>query len=327
MQRREFITLLGGAAAAAWPLAARAQQPAMPMVGFLNPGSSEATRYQVTAFVQGMSQTGYVEGRNVSIEYRWANNEYDQLPALAADLVRRQVAAIAVVAPVGALAAKQATRSIPVVFAVGSDPVKDGLVGSLNRPGGNITGATFFANLLDSKRLGLLHQFVPDANVIAALLNPKNANFELEKNETQEAARTLGLELVLLQASTEREIDDSFMTLTQQHAATLFVAGDAFLGGHAEQIAKLAVRDGIPTSFGLREQAAAGGLMSYGASITEAVRQAGNYVGRILKGEKPADLPVQQPTKFEFVINLKTAKALGLTIPQSMLLLADEVIE
>jgi putative ABC transport system substrate-binding protein len=327
MQRREFITLLGGGAAAAWPLAARAQQPAMPMVGFLNPGSSEATRYQVTAFVQGMSQTGYVEGRNVSIEYRWANNEYDQLPALAADLVRRQVAAIAVVAPVGALAAKQATRSIPVVFAVGSDPVKDGLVGSLNRPGGNITGATFFANLLDSKRLGLLHQFVPDANVIAALLNPKNANFELEKNETQEAARTLGLELVLLQASTEREIDDSFMTLTQQHAATLFVAGDAFLGGHAEQIAKLAVRNGIPTSFGLREQAAAGGLMSYGASITEAVRQAGNYVGRILKGEKPADLPVQQPTKFEFVINLKTAKALGLTIPQSMLLLADEVIE
>jgi putative ABC transport system substrate-binding protein len=279
------------------------------------------------AFAQGMSQTGYVEGRNVAVEYRWANGQYDQLPAIAAELVRRQVAVIGVVSPVGALAAKQATTSIPIVFALGSDPVKDGLVASLNRPGGNITGATFFANLLDSKRLGLLHQFVPDANVIAALLNPKNANFELEKNETQEAARTLGLELVLLQASTEREIDDSFMTLTQQHAATLFVAGDAFLGGHAEQIAKLAVRNGIPTSFGLREQAAAGGLMSYGASITEAVRQAGNYVGRILKGEKPADLPVQQPTKFEFVINLKTAKALGLTIPQSMLLLADEVIE
>jgi putative ABC transport system substrate-binding protein len=324
--RRQFISALGGAAFV-WPLDTHAQQPALPVVGFVNPGSSEATRYQVTAFVQGMSQTGYVEGRNVSVEYRWANGQYDQLPALAADLVRRQVAAIAVVSPVGTLAAKQATTSIPIVFAVGSDPVKDGLVGSLNRPGGNITGATFFANLLDSKRLGLLHQFVPDANVIAALLNPKNANFELEKNETQEAARTLGLELVLLQASTEREIDDSFMTLTQQHAATLFVAGDAFLGGHAEQIAKLAVHNGIPTSFGLREQAAAGGLMSYGASITEAVRQAGNYVGRILKGEKPADLPVQQPTKFEFVINLKTAKALGLTIPQSMLLLADEVIE
>jgi putative ABC transport system substrate-binding protein len=325
MKRRELI-LLGGAAVA-WPLAARAQQQALPVVGFLNPGSSVATRYQAMAFAQGMSQTGYVEGRNVAVEYRWANGQYDQLPAIAAELVRRQVAVIGVVSPVGALAAKQATTSIPIVFALGSDPVKDGLVASLNRPGGNITGATFFANLLDAKRLGLVHQFVPDANVIAALLNPKNASFTLEKNETQEAARTLGLELVFLQASTEREIDDSFLTLTQQHAAALFVAGDAFLGGHADQIATLAVRYGVPTSFALREQAAAGGLMSYGASITDTVRQAGNYVGRILKGEKPVDLPVQQPTKFEFVINMKTAKALGLTIPHDLLVLADELIE
>jgi putative ABC transport system substrate-binding protein len=326
MRRREFFSLVGSAAVA-WPLAARAQQPALPVVGFLNPGSSVATRYQAMAFAQGMSQTGYVEGRNVAVEYRWANGQYDQLPAIAAELVRRQVAVIGVVSPVGALAAKQATTSIPIVFALGSDPVKDGLVASLNRPGGNITGATFFANLLDAKRLGLVHQFVPDANVIAALLNPKNASFTLEKNETQEAARTLGLELVFLQASTEREIDDSFLTLTQQHAAALFVAGDAFLGGHADQIATLAVRYGVPTSFALREQAAAGGLMSYGASITDTVRQAGNYVGRILKGEKPVDLPVQQPTKFEFVINMKTAKALGLTIPHDLLVLADELIE
>jgi putative ABC transport system substrate-binding protein len=326
MRRREFFSLVGSAAVA-WPLAARAQQPALPVVGFLNPGSSVATRYQAMAFAQGMSQTGYVEGRNVAVEYRWANGQYDQLPAIAAELVRRQVAVIGVVSPVGALAAKQATTSIPIVFALGSDPVKDGLVASLNRPGGNITGATFFANLLDAKRLGLVHQFVPDANVIAALLNPKNASFTLEKNETQEAARTLGLELVFLQASTEREIDDSFLALTQKHAAALFVAGDAFLGGHADQIATLAVRYGVPTSFALREQAAAGGLMSYGASITDTVRQAGNYVGRILKGEKPVDLPVQQPTKFEFVINMKTAKALGLTIPHDLLVLADELIE
>jgi len=323
--RREFVAGLSGTAV--WPLAGRAQQPALPVVGFLNPGSSVATRYQAMAFAQGMSQTGYVEGRNVAVEYRWANGQYDQLPAIAAELARRQVAVIGVVSPVGALAAKQATTSIPIVFALGSDPVKDGLVASLNRPGGNITGATFFANLLDAKRLGLVHQFVPDANVIAALLNPKNASFALEKNETQEAARTLGLELVFLQASTEREIDDSFLTLTQQHAAALFVAGDAFLGGHADQIATLAVRYGVPTSFALREQAAAGGLMSYGASITDTVRQAGNYVGRILKGEKPVDLPVQQPTKFEFVINMKTAKALGLTIPHDLLVLADELIE
>jgi putative ABC transport system substrate-binding protein len=324
--RRKFISTLGGATLSC-PLAVRAQQATMPVVGFLTPGSPEATRYQVAAFVQGMSQTGYVEGRNVAVEYRWANNQYDQMRALVADLVRRQVAVIGVVTPVGALAAKQATTSIPIVFAVGSDPVRDGLVGSLSRPGGNITGATFFANLLDAKRVALLHQLVPDAKIIAALLNTKNANFELERNETREAARALGLELVLLQAGTEREIDDSFETLVQQRATALFVAGDAFLASHVDQIVNLAARYAIPTCFALREHAAAGGLMSYGASITEAVRQAGNYAGRILKNEKAGDLPIQQPTKFEFVINMKTAKALGLTVPYSVQLLADELIE
>jgi putative ABC transport system substrate-binding protein len=324
--RRQFIYALGGAVAA-WPLATRAQQATVPVVGFLNPGSPEATRYQAVAFVQGMNQAGYVEGRNVAVEYRWANGQYDQLPAIAADLVRRQVAVIGVISPVGALAAKQATTSTPIVFAVGSDPVRDGLVGSLSRPGGNITGATFFANLLDAKRVELLHQLVPEAKVIVALLNTKNANFELERDETQKAVRALGLEFVLLQATNEREIDDSFVTVAQQRAVALFVAGDAFLGSRADQIVKLAARYAVPTSFALREQMAAGGLMSYGASLTETVRQAGNYVGRILKGEKAGDLPVQQPTKFEFILNMKTAKALGLTVPYSIQLLADEVIE
>ena len=328
MQRREFITLLGGATAA-WPLTARAQQAAMPVIGFLS-GSIQGTGLGlsiVAAYKQGLLDTGYVWGKNVVVEERWANGQYDQLPALAADLVRHQVAVIAADTPVAALAAKRATTSIPIVFGLGSDPVRDGLVASLNRPGGNITGATFFTNLLSAKRLDLFHRLVPNATVIAVLLNPKNANVELERHQTEEAAHSLGLQLVSLQATSEREIDEAVGSLIQQRAAALIVSGDTTFNGRREQIAELALRHNIPTSCPYRDQAAAGCLMSYGANISETQRQAGNYVGRILKGEKPTDLPVQQPTKFELVINLKTAKTLGLTIPPGVLAIADEVIE
>jgi putative ABC transport system substrate-binding protein len=314
MRRRDFITLIG-CAAAAWPLAARAQQPAMPVIGLLS-GTDRDAR-QLAAIWRGLNEAGYVEGRNVAIEYR--------LPALVADLIRRQVTVIATVTPVAALAAKQATTSIPIVFALGSDPVKDGLVASLNRPGGNVTGATFFGNLLAAKRTELLHQLVADAKVFAVLLNPKNANVELEKSDTQQAVRALGLHLVLVQASTEDEIDKSFADL--QGATALLVSGDARFYDRRRQIAELAVRHAIATCLPYREQAVAGGLMSYGADITDTFRQAGNYVGRILQGEKPADLPVQQPTKFEFVINLQTARLLGLDVPPMLLARADEVIE
>jgi putative ABC transport system substrate-binding protein len=324
MRRRKFITLLGGAAVA-WPPAARAQQH--PMIGFLDGGSQASTLSVVAAFKQGLLDTGHVEGKNVMIEFRWANAQYDQLPALAADLVRHQVAVIATDTPVAALAAKQATTSIPIVFGLGSDPVRDGLVVSFNRPGGNITGATFYANLLSAKRLDLFHRLVPNAAVIAVLLNPKNANVELERHQTQEAARLLGLQLVLLQATGEREIDEAVASLIQQGAAALIVSGDAMFYGRRVQIAELALRHNIPTSCPYRDQTAAGCLMSYGANISETFRQAGNYVGRILKGEKPADLPVQQPTKFELVINLKTAKALGLDVPIGLSAAADELIE
>jgi putative ABC transport system substrate-binding protein len=331
MRRREFITLVGGSlvggAATSWPRAARAQQPAMPAIGYLSGGRLEGQTDTTAAFKQGLSETGYIEGKNVAIEYRWANGQYEQLPALAADLVHHQVAVIATVTPVAALAAKQATTSIPIVFTTGSDPVRDGIVPSLNRPGGNITGATFFSNLLTAKRLELLHQLVPNANVIAVLLNPKNLNVELEKKETQEAARALGLQLVPVQASTEREIDDLFANLAQQHVGGVLASGDVLFSDRRQQIAELAVRHTVPTCFAGRLQVVAGGLMSYGARNTDTFCQAGNYVGRILKGEKPSELPVQQPTKFEFVINLKTAKALGLTIPHNLLVLADEVIE
>jgi putative tryptophan/tyrosine transport system substrate-binding protein len=326
MRRREFITIVGSAAAS-WPLAARAQQPAMPMIGFLAGTLEETGRPIVAAYKQGLLDTGYVEGKSIMIEYRWANAQYDQLPALAADLVRHQVAVIATDTPVAALAAKRATTSIPIVFGLGSDPVRDGLVASFNRPGGNITGATFYANLLSAKRLDLFHRLVPNAAVIAVLLNPKNANVELERHQTQEAARLLGLQLVLLQATSEREIDEAVASLIQQRAAALIVSGDATFYSRRRQIAELALRYNIPTCCPFREQTAAGCLMSYGAIISETYHQAGNYVGRILKGEKPADLPVQQPTKFELVINLKTAKALGLDVPIGLSAAADELIE
>jgi putative tryptophan/tyrosine transport system substrate-binding protein len=321
MRRRDFIMLLGGATVA-WPLAARAQQPALPIVGFLSGGSSDSRL--TGAIRQGLGESGYFESKNVTIEYRWANGQCDRLPAMAADLVRRQVTVIATTTPVAALAVKQATTSIPIVFALGSDPVKDGLVASLNRPGGNVTGATFFGNLLAAKRTELLHQLVADAKVFAVLLNPKNANVELEKIDTQQALRALGLQFILVQASTDDEIDKSFTDL--QGAAALLVSGDVRFYDRRKQIAELAVRHSIATCFPYREQAVAGGLMSYGADITDTFRQAGNYVGRILKGEKPADLPVQQSTKFELVINLKTAKALGIDVPATLLAQA-EIIE
>jgi putative ABC transport system substrate-binding protein len=321
VRRREFIAALG--TTVAWPLAARAQQAAMPVIGLLS--GTERDARQLAAIWRGLNETGYIEDRNVAIEYRWAEGQYDRLPALVADLVRRQVTVIAAVTPVAALAAKQATTSIPIVFALGSDPVKDGLVASLNRPGGNVTGVTFFGNLLAAKRTELLHQLVADTKIFAVLLNPKNANVELEKSDTQQAVRALGLRLVLVQANTDDEIDTSFDDL--QGATALLVSGDARFFDRRRQIAELAVGHAIATCFPYREQAVAGGLMSYGADITDTFRQAGNYVGRILEGEKPADLPVQQPTKFEFVINLQTARLLGIEIPPTLLARADEVIE
>jgi putative ABC transport system substrate-binding protein len=325
MRRREFFILAGGAAV--WPLTARAQQPAMPVIGFLEGGSQEAYGHIVPAFKQGLSEAGYIEGKNVTIEYRWGNAQYGQLPALVADLVRHQPAVIAAGTAVAAIAAKQAITSIPIVFVVGSDPVRDGLVASLNRPGGNITGVTVFANLLSAKRFELLHQLVPNAKVYAVLVNPRNANAASETNEAQKAADILGLQLVFLKASTEDDIDKAFASLTQQPADALLVSGDVLFTAQRDQIAELALHHLLPTSVVYREQAAAGALMSYSASLDDTFRVAGNYVGRILKGEKPADLPVQQASKFEFVINLKTAKALGLTVPQALLATADEVIE
>jgi putative ABC transport system substrate-binding protein len=322
IRRREFITLLGGAAAA-WPLAARAQQ--QPVVGLLRgAGLSELND---AAFRQGLSQSGFVEGRNLAFEIRAAEGQYDRLAAMAADLARRRVALIVTNTPVAALAAKDATKTIPIVFALGSDPVRDGLVASLNRPGGNVTGATWFSNLLAAKRLEFLHLIVPPAALIAVLVNPGNANVELESGEAQAAARKLGREVLLLNASSEREIDVAFATLVQQKAAALFVTGDAYLGSRREQIGALSARHAIATSHSNRASVVAGGLMSYGADSAETSRQAGLYAGRILKGEKPADLPVQQATKFKFIINLKTAKALGLDIPATVLMRADEVIE
>jgi putative ABC transport system substrate-binding protein len=326
VKRREFMTLLGGTVVA-WPLAARTQQSATPVIGFLHGTSAEGSVSLTEAFRKGLSEVGFVEGKTITIEYRWANGQYEQLPALAADLVRRQVDVIATGTPVAAIAAKRATASIPIVFALGSDPVKDGLVVSLSHPGGNITGATFFSNLLDAKRLELLHELVPGAHVVALILNPKNANAELETRETQEAAQALGMQLVLLQAINEREIDEAFGRLAEQHVAALLISGDALFTTQRQQIANLSASYGIPTSGPNREQAVSGALMSYGASYDETYRQAGIYVGRILKGEKAADLPVIQPTKFVFVINMKRAKTLGLAIPNSVQLLADEVIE
>jgi putative ABC transport system substrate-binding protein len=327
VQRREFVTLLGGAAAS-WPLASRAQQPVLPVVAFIRDGSAASSVRLAGAFRTGLSETGYVEGQNVTVEYHWLEGQYDRLPALLADLVRRQVGVIATAGTLPSLAAKAATSTIPIVFGVGDDPVRLGLVASLARPGGNATGVNFFANEVTAKRLRLLHDLVPKAVRIAVLLNPENAAVsEVTIQNVQEAAPMLGLQFQILNASTIGEIDAAFANLARQRPDALFVAGDAFFVNQRAQLAALTARDGIPTACSVREHVAAGGLMSYGGDLTDTIRQVGVYTGSILKGAKVAELPVLQSTKFDFVINLKTARALGIEVPSALLLIADEVIE
>jgi putative ABC transport system substrate-binding protein len=327
MKRREFILALGGAAAPSlfWPLAARAQQPTMPVIGFLSTSPGPVASI-VVGFRGGLNETGFTEGRNVAIEFRWAD-QYDQLPALAADLVRRQVTVIAASGLPAAVAAKAATATIPIVFQLASDPVALGLVASLNRPGGNLTGLTSLNEEVGPKRLELLHEVVPTATIIALLMNPTSPNVETLSRDMQAVARTLGLELPVLYASNERDLDTVFATLARLQAGGLVAGAHAFFNSRSERLAALTLRHAVPMITPYREFAAAGGLMSYGHSIPEQYRQAGIYVGRILKGEKPSDLPVQQATKVELIINLKTATALGVTFPLSLLGRADEVIE
>ena len=325
MNRREFITLIGGAAAA-WPLAARAQQRAIPVIGFLNADSPQGYGQQVSAFLKGLGENGYVDGRNVVIEYRWAENRNDRLPAMAADLVHRQVTVIAATTTPAALAAKAATTTIPIVFETGGDPVQLGLVNSLNRPGGNITGVTQLNWEVIPKRLELLHELLPTARVMALLVNP-TAYAEIQSREVLAAAHTLGLELHVLHATTEGDFDSVFANLVHLRAGGLVISGDAFFNSRIKQLAALAIRHAVPAVFLSREFVAAGGLLSYGSEVTDAYRLAGVYTGRVLKGDKLADLPVLQATKVELFINLKTAKALGITVPLPLSGRADEVIE
>jgi putative ABC transport system substrate-binding protein len=327
MRRRELISLLGGAAVA-WPLAARAQQPPMPVVGFLHSTSPETNVSRVAAFRKGLTETGYVESRNVAIEFRWAAGQDDQLPELAADLIRRRVAVIATPGSTpAALAAKAATATIPIVFAIGADPIALGLVASLNRPGGNVTGISFQTVELVAKRLELLRELAPRATRFVALVNPDVPFTDAVVKDLQASASSLGLLVEILHARTGREIDAAFATLVQKPDSALLVSPDAFFFQRRAQIVTLAARHALPAIYGTREFSDIGGLISYGPNIVDACQRAGVYAGRILKGEKPADLPVQQPTKFELVVNLNTAKALGLTVPNKLLALADVVIE
>ena len=327
MRRRDFIKVIAGSAAT-WPLTARAQQPAAPVIGFLDSGAPEFYPDRVAAFRQGLKEAGYVEGENVAIDFRWAQGRYDRLPALAAELVRRQPAVIFAATIQAALPAKTATTTIPIVFAVGSDPVKYDLVASFNRPGGNITGTVWLGgSTLAAKRLELLHEAVPAAALFAALVNPTNPGAEAEVRELKETARAIGLQLHIWNASTAREVDAAFATFVQQRVDALFVTADNFFFGRRDQIIVLAARHALPAISQWREFAAAGGLMSYGASLSDAYRQAAVYIGRILKGEKPANLPVQQAVRVELVINLNTARALGVTVPLPLVGRADEVIE
>jgi putative tryptophan/tyrosine transport system substrate-binding protein len=325
MRRRDFLTLIGGAAAG-WPLAARAQLSKMPVVGYLDAGSPEAD--DVVAFRKGLSETGYVEGQNVTVEYKYGEGQYDRVTALVADLIRSRVSVIATSGGVSALAAKAATATIPIVFSIGADPVEMGLVASLARPGGNATGINFFNVEVTAKRLQFLHDLVPKAVGVAVLVNPANAsNTPTTVREVEEAARATGLQIKVFNARTSREIDAVFATFARERPDALFVAGDVFFGSRRVQFATLTARERIPAAYTTRDVVAAGGLMSYGTDFAEASRQLGVYTGRILKGEKPADLPVVQSTKFQFVINLQTARLLGIEVPPTLLALADEVIE
>ena len=327
MRRREFISLIGGVAAT-WPLAARAQQPAMPVIGFINSASAQSYTRQLAAFLKGLSEAGYVDGQNVSIEYRWAEGRHDQLPALVADLVQRRVTVIAATGTPAALAAKAANTTIPIVFETGADPIKIGLVGDLSRPGGQVTGVSQTNVEMAPKRMQLLHELIPTASVMALFVDPADGTLaEVYSRDVQAAARILGVELHILNVSNDRDLDGAFAKLIQLRAGGLVISGGAFFRSRNAQVAALALHHTVPAIFADREFTAAGGLLSYGAAIADAYRLAGHYTGRILKGDKPADLPVQLATKVELYINLKTAKALGLNIPNTLIGRADEVIE
>jgi putative ABC transport system substrate-binding protein len=326
LKRRKFITLLGGAAAA-WPLAARAQQPAMPVIGWLSPGSQDTDQFRLTAFERGLAEGAHVVGSNVAMEYRWAEDQNYRLPALAADLVQRRVSVIAAAGVAAAREAKAASSTIPIVFLIGIDPVALGLVASLSRPGGNVTGITDLTTELGPKQLEILHQLVPSARRIALLVNPSNPNAETLSRELAAAARILGLEIHVLRASNERDLDIISTMVPELRIAGLVIGTDALFNSYSQQLAKLAADHSLPSIHTLRQFPAAGGLMSYGGGLMDGYRQAGVYCGRVLKGEKPSDLPVQQATKFELVINLRTANALGLSVPLPLLARADEVIE